>query len=648
MFSKILIANRGEIACRVIRTAHRMGFETVAVYSDADVTAPHVRMAGEAVHIGPAAAQQSYLRIDGLLEAAARTGAQAVHPGYGFLSERADFAQACADAGLIFIGPPPSAIRAMGDKAQAKRLMLEAGVPCAAGYLGEDQSDDVMAAQALRIGFPLLVKAVAGGGGRGMRLVDGPAELPAALDGARREAQAAFGDGRLMLERLVQAGRHIEVQVLADAHGHVLHLGERDCSTQRRRQKLIEETPSPVVDEALRDALGADAVAAARAVGYVGAGTVEFILGADGRHLFLEMNTRLQVEHPVTECVTGLDLVEWQLRVAAGEALPLRQADVRLQGHAIEVRLVTEDPYTPGAPWTPQTGTVRGWDPAGALEAAGGALRIDHALATGLVIGPHYDGMVAKFIAHGRTRADAVRVLVGALDAAPLFGPGHNARLLRDLLQHPSFTDGTLTTDTLDTWAVQGHALLQRPVVPEWLWRVAAALRAGPAPALRPASVAGFDLTLRCGDETRQLRAPIAGVTLRSLPEPGDRSDQALLLQVEVDGVHLRVPALLSGREVWLAWQAQVFRFEEPSAAPAAHTEADASLVRSPVAGMVGQVLVRPGDRISPGQALVSVEAMKMQMWQHAAAAGTVRTVMATAGAPVAAGALLVELEIDP
>ena len=528
----------------------------------------------------------------------------------------------------------------MGDKAQAKRLMLEAGVPCAAGYLGEDQADDVMAAQALRIGFPLLVKAVAGGGGRGMRLVYGPAELPAALDGARREAEAAFGDGRLMLERLVQAGRHIEVQVLADAHGHALHLGERDCSTQRRRQKLIEETPSPVVGEALREALGADAVAAARAVGYVGAGTVEFILGPDGRHLFLEMNTRLQVEHPVTECVTGLDLVEWQLRVAAGEPLPMRQSDVRLEGHAIEVRLVTEDPYAPGAPWTPQTGAVMGWQPASALAAAGGALRIDHALAEGLVIGPHYDGMVAKFIAHGRTRGDAVRVLVSALDAAPLFGPGHNARLLRDLLLHPAFTDGSLTTDTLDTWANEGHPLLQRPQPPDHLWRLAAALRAGPAPGLRPAGLAGFDLTLRCRDETRLMRAPIPGVTILSR--------DGLQVGASVDGVTVQVAAHATGREVCLAWQAHIFRFEEPSAAPADATRADASQVRSPVAGTVGHVMVQPGDRVSPGQALVSVEAMKMQIWQHATTAGTVQSVAAAAGAPVAAGALLVQLEIDP
>ena len=331
MFAKILIANRGEIACRVIRTARRLGYRTVAVYSDADAASPHVSQADEAVCIGPAPAAQSYLRIEALLDAARRTRADAVHPGYGFLSERADFAQACADAGLVFIGPPPSAIRAMGDKAQAKRLMLQAGVPCAAGYLGEDDSAERMAAEALRIGFPLLVKAVAGGGGRGMRLVREPSELPAALDAAHREAQAAFGDGRLMLERLVQAGRHIEVQVLADAQGQVLHLGERDCSTQRRRQKLIEETPSPVVTPAQREALGADAVAAARAVGYVGAGTVEFILGPDGRHLFLEMNTRLQVEHPVTECVTGLDL---------GDLPGAEQTILRLAGGLVPIDVV--------------------------------------------------------------------------------------------------------------------------------------------------------------------------------------------------------------------------------------------------------------------------------------------------------------------
>ena len=330
--NKILIANRGEIACRVIRTARVLGYRTVAVYSEPDAASPHVSLADEAVALGGRSAADSYLRIDAVLAAAKRTGADAVHPGYGFLSERADFAQACTDAGLVFIGPPASAIAAMGDKAGAKRRMLAAGVPCVPGYLGDDQSDAAFVEQANLLGTPLLVKAVAGGGGRGMRLVHAAGELADALAGARREAASAFGDGTLMLERLVADGRHIEIQVFADAHGNVVHLGERDCSAQRRRQKVIEESPSPFVDAHLRAAMGRDAVAAARAVGYVGAGTLEFIVDAQRRHFFLEMNTRLQVEHPVTECVTGLDLVEWQLRVAAGEPLPLRQDQIRWSG----------------------------------------------------------------------------------------------------------------------------------------------------------------------------------------------------------------------------------------------------------------------------------------------------------------------------
>ena len=333
-FSKILVANRGEIACRVIRTARKLGYSTVAVFSDADRDAPHVAMADEAVHIGASPAAESYLNFEAILDAARKTGADALHPGYGFLSENAAFAQACVDASVVFIGPPASAITAMGNKALAKKRMLEAGVPCAPGYLGADQSDVVLMAEAQKLGYPLLVKAVAGGGGRGMRRVASEAELQSGIDGARREATSAFGDGTLMLERLIDNGRHIEIQVFADAHGNAVYLGERDCTAQRRRQKVIEEAPSPVVSPAMREAMGQDAVAAALAVGYRGAGTVEFIVDDKLHHYFLEMNTRLQVEHPVTEMITGYDLVEWQLRVAAGEPLPAQQCDISLTGHA--------------------------------------------------------------------------------------------------------------------------------------------------------------------------------------------------------------------------------------------------------------------------------------------------------------------------
>ncbi len=625
---KILIANRGEIACRVIRTARRLGYRTVAVYSDADAGALHVAQADEAVCIGAAPAAASYLNAQALLDAARRTGADALHPGYGFLSERADFAQACMDAGLVFIGPPADAIRAMGDKAGAKRRMLQAGVPCAPGYLGEDQDDERMLDEARRLGLPLLVKAVAGGGGRGMRLVHELADLPTALAGARREAQAAFGNGTLMLERLIDGARHIEIQVFADAHGNVVHLGERDCTAQRRRQKVIEESPSPIVDAPLRAAMGAAAMAAARAVGYRGAGTVEFIVDADLRYHFLEMNTRLQVEHPVTECVTGLDLVEWQMRVAAGEPLPLKQEDIRLTGHAIEARLYAEDPYDG---WAPQTGRIVGWTPVRA------GVRIDHGIAIGTEVTPHYDAMLAKFIVHGTDRADAVRRLTRALDDVPLLGPATNGRFLRDLVNHPQFTAATLTTTRLDEWAATVEPPLRRPPVPDAAWRLAAALRAGPA-GWRPASVAGFDLTLNCEGESRTMRAPVPGVEIVS--------QDGGLLRAVVDGVVQQGVCANEGDRVHLALDSSVFVFEEPVPGPRTDRAADAGQARSPVAGVVAQLLVKAGDTVTAGQPLLSVEAMKMEMWLNAAAAGTVRLVRAAPRDVVAAGAVLVEMDV--
>ena len=638
MFSKILVANRGEIACRVLRTAQRLGWRTVAVYSEADAGAPHVALADEAVAIGAAPAAASYLNIPAILAAARRAGADAVHPGYGFLAERADFARACAEAGLVFIGPPPEAIEAMGDKAAAKRRMRAAGVPCAPGYLGEDQSDARLAAEAEALGVPLLVKAVAGGGGRGMRLVRAPAELAAALAGARREAESAFGDGRLMLERLVEGGRHIEIQVFADAHGRAVHLGERDCTAQRRRQKVVEEAPSPVVSPQMRATLGRDAVAAALAVGYRGAGTVEFIVDGGMRHYFLEMNTRLQVEHPLTECLTGLDLVEWQLRVAAGEPLPLAQDQIRFEGHAIEARLYAEDPYDG---WKPQTGRIDGWRPE-AAERPGhgtpcGGLRIDHGITAGGEVTPYYDAMVAKFIAHGRDRADAIRRLLRALEDAPLFGPVNNGRFLRDLLQHPRFAGATMTTTLLDEWLATGEPLLQRPVPPEEAWRIAAAVLSGDE-AQRPASIAGFDLTLQCGSDERTLRAPPSAVQVESF--------DGGVLRVAIDGLRRRLHAVRTPAGLQLALDGAVFTFRERSPFPAADTALDPRRAHAPVAGVVSQIAVAVGERVAPGQPLVCVEAMKMEIWLHAAAAGSVKAVHAAAKASVAAGALLVELEI--
>jgi geranyl-CoA carboxylase alpha subunit len=437
----ILVANRGEIALRIMRTARSLGYRTVAVYSDADAGAPHCLAADSAVRIGGPQPADSYLDIAALLDAARRAGAQAVHPGYGFLAERADFAQACLDAGLVFIGPPPQAIAAMGSKAGAKQLMREAGVPCIPGYDGADQSDDRLAEEAGRIGFPVMVKASAGGGGRGMRRVDAAADLPAALAAARSEALHAFGDAGLILEKAIVSPRHIEIQVFADQHGNVVHMGERDCSVQRRHQKLIEETPSPAVDAALRARMGEVAVAAARAIGYRGAGTLEFLLDAQGDFHFMEMNTRLQVEHAVTEAVLGIDLVEWQLRVAAGEALPLRQEELDARraagGHAIEVRLCAEDARRG---FLPQSGTVLRWQPPPGI-------RCDHALADGAVVPPYYDSMLAKIVSHGASRADALRRLRRALGETVLLGVASNRAFLARCVADSEFAAGLATTD---------------------------------------------------------------------------------------------------------------------------------------------------------------------------------------------------------
>ena len=663
--NKILIANRGEIACRVIRTARALGYRTVAVHSEPDAASPHVALADEAVALGGQTAADSYLRIDAVLAAAARTGADAVHPGYGFLSERADFAQACANAGLVFIGPPAAAITAMGDKAGAKRRMLAVGVPCVPGYLGDDQGDAALAREAQALGWPLLVKAVAGGGGRGMRLVHAASELEHAIAGARREATSAFGDGTLMLERLVSEGRHIEIQVFADAHGNVVHLGERDCSAQRRRQKVIEESPSPFLDADMRATMGRDAVAAARAVGYVGAGTVEFIVDAQRRHYFLEMNTRLQVEHPVTECVTGLDLVEWQLRVAAGEPLPLRQDEITWTGHAVEARLYAEDPYDGFAP---QTGRIAHWRPARALRAgradAGtqgvpaslqASVRIDDGIAEGGVVSPFYDAMVAKVIAHGRDRADALRRLAAALEDSPLLGLRNNGRYLRDLTRHPEFVAGAVTTRRLDDWAAQRAPINVAPLPDDDDWAIAAALRAqgpGAAPTSGPmsASIASRHIALACAGVTRTLavergmRVTLGERVVEVVLHPRDADGWRA---VDIDGVRRQRLLVDDGSHVHVVRDAAVHVFAEPSPFPQPDASAAARVARAPVAGVVAQVAVAPGQRVVAGQALVCVEAMKMEMWLNAAAAGVVSVVHVALRDTVASGAVLVELELD-
>ena len=655
-FQKILIANRGEIACRVMRTARRMGYQTVAVFSDADRHAWHVALADEAVHIGASSAADSYLNIAALIEAARATGADAVHPGYGFLSENAAFARACEEAGLVFIGPPPQAIDMMGDKAQAKRHMQQAGVPCAPGYLGDAQDDATLHREALALGFPLLVKAVAGGGGRGMRLVREPEALQAALDGARREAQSAFGDARLMLERLIDNGRHIEIQVFADAHGNVVHMGERDCTAQRRRQKVVEETPSPVVSDAMRQAMGRDAVAAAKAVGYRGAGTVEFIVDADMRHYFLEMNTRLQVEHPVTEMVTGLDLVEWQLRVAAGERLPLAQHDICMTGHALEVRLYAEDPY---AGFAPQTGAVLWWQPQDA-EVQG--VRVDSGIRQGDVVTPFYDPMMAKLIVHGKDRSEAVRRMRLALASVPMLGITTNARFLHDLLGHAAFREARMTTTMMDQWQESAEPLLVQPVVPTEAWQMAglalATRQAGARTtgAWRPLSVAAWTTRLQCGNDVRELRLQPLGDGLVRL-EVQDEAEQAEVVEAQVlswvdgrmryvlHGVRRNAVACWAGDALHLSMGVASHVFHEVSAWPASQHAQDERRVTAPVAGRLTQVAVAGGDEVSAGQALACVEAMKMEMWQYARMSGIVSAVHCKVGDQVEAGALLLEIE---
>jgi len=648
-FASVLVANRGEIACRVLRAARGLGYQTVAVFSEADASAPFVALADQAVCIGPGKAAESYLRGDLLLAAAARTGADAIHPGYGFLSENAAFAEACAAAGVVFIGPPASAIRLMGDKALAKTRMQAAGVPTVPGFWGSARPDELLAA-AERIGYPLLVKATAGGGGRGIRVVREQGELGEALAAARAEAQSAFGNADVMLERFVERGRHVEVQVFADAHGNVVHLGERDCTAQRRRQKVIEEAPSPIVSAALRARMGDAAVTAARAVDYRGAGTVEFIVDQAGEPFFLEMNTRLQVEHPVTELVTGLDLVDMQLRVAAGEPLALTQAELRTVGHAIEARLYAEDPY---ADFAPQTGRIVRFDVDRALAFPG--VRIDAGVTSGSVVTPFYDAMIAKVVAHGTTRDEAVRRLRRALADSTLFGVRTNARFLCDLLASDEFRRAELHTSLLDEWTSERRPLLVRPLPTSELWTLAFALlsRAEQTTALRARSVSSFTVSLVCDAQTRSARVSRTGelfvceldgvsasLTIDALTEHDVR--------YTYEGVRRVRRFLRAEGEVQLAADGGVFVFSEPSALSSASEQSDPRRVLSPLAGTLLRVVVQVGSSVQAGALLMVVEAMKMEVKVLAGCAGTVSALHRSAGDQVAASELLGELVPEP
>jgi geranyl-CoA carboxylase alpha subunit len=630
-FSKILIANRGEIACRVIRTARDMGYRTVAVYSQADALAPHVRMADQAVLIGAAPASESYLRIDAILDAARRTGADAIHPGYGFLSENAEFAKACAAQDIVFIGPPVEAIEIMGDKARAKARMVEAGVPVVPG------ADIASAAAAEKLGYPVMVKAVAGGGGRGMRLVHDAEALPDTLISAAREAVSAFGDGRLMLEKFVHHGRHIEFQIFADIHGNCVHLGERDCTAQRRRQKVIEESPSPVVDHVLRARMAEAAVKAARAVDYRGAGTIEFILDAKENFYFLEMNTRLQVEHPVTECVTGLDLVAWQLMVENGERLPLRQEEIQFNGHAIEARLCVEDPYEK---FTPQTGTIRYWRP----DRAG--VRVDSGIDEGGEVSPYYDSLVAKFVAHGATRQDACRRLVAAIDRAPLLGIANNANFLKSLLQSPTFTEARMHTGSIDDWTKD--EILQRPAVSTASLALAASLLAAPQSGFRNRGAAQYAMTLKTPDGMKQLHVSAAGDNVK-IRNGDDQVEVRILsrdwprMAFEINGVRGEALAVMAGSTLHLWFNGEALSVTEPSALAATEPKVNPLRIVTPVAGNLLSLLP-VGSTVAAGDVVAVIEAMKIETRIVAQVAATVGEVFATPGGQVTAKKLLAAL----
>lgn len=661
-FRSLLIANRGEIACRIMRTAKSLGLRTIAVYSTADANAPHVKMADEAFELGPPPVSDSYLSIERILAAAQATNAEAIHPGYGFLSENAEFAKRCAQESRVFIGPNIDAIDLMGDKAKAKRRMITAGVPCIPGYQGEDQTDKMLIAQASDIGFPLMVKAAAGGGGRGMRLVEKADNLPQAIKLARSEARNAFGAGELILERALMKPRHVEIQIFADTHGNVIHLGERDCSVQRRHQKVLEEAPCPVMTPKLREKMGAAAVKAAQEIDYVGAGTVEFLLDASGDFYFLEMNTRLQVEHPVTELVTGLDLVALQLRVAGGEPLNINQSDVRLSGHAIEARLYAEDPSND---FLPATGPIDLWRPA-----SGKDVRIDAGIATGGDVSPYYDPMLAKIIAYGETRGEARAKLIDALAGSALFGVSTNTSFLIAALERPQFANGEATTAFIE------ENFTETDLAPAPLSTEAAAIGAillfvlqrraahrqsaiVPAELFNWASASSITTPYRFagGDE---------GIVINVTPKSPTRYEAAApdaTHRIEVERIQDHVATLLlddrrirvlynhpnrdaARQAIQFSIKGQTFELLNLNGViHPANEEAGAGAVIAPMHGMLTDVFVKTGDAVKKGAALAVLEAMKMQHELYADIDGVITEVHFETGAQVAADSLLVRIE---
>ncbi|KAF1853686.1 hypothetical protein Lal_00006936 [Lupinus albus] len=670
MFTKILIANRGEIACRVAATARRLGIATVAVYSDADAQAKHVAACDESVHLGPAPAKESYLCADKIIAAALATGAQAIHPGYGFLSENAGFAQACADAGLVFIGPPASAIDAMGSKSAAKALMEKAAVPLVPGYHGQRQESDFLRAEADRIGYPVLLKASAGGGGKGMRVVERSEDFEAALASCKREAISSFGDDRVLVEKYLTRPRHIEIQVFADGHGNCVYLFERDCSVQRRHQKVLEEAPAPGMSCGRRAAMGEAAVAAARAVGYVGAGTVEFIANQDGSFYFMEMNTRLQVEHPVTEMITGLDLVEWQLRVASGEPLPLKQEQLRIQGHAIEARIYAENPEKG---FLPAIGTLTRMRSAPAVEftlAAPGAtqpaaVRIDAGVREGDAISPFYDPMIAKLIVWGADRDAALRNMARALAQYQVVGLATNIGFLQRLIAGQAFATADLDTGlierhrdslfpapaapTADTLALATAALLQQeqrhqdsrdPWAQTSGWRLNTRLQRS----LHFEDDSGnSEVLIDYAGDGRQWQLQIGGNT-HTLALYATHADS---VRIALDGRTLQADVAWEGEELHLfdGRNQHSLRLPDPMA-HAGHTEAEGGRLTAPMPGKIVALLVDQGASVTQGTPLLIMEAMKMEHTIAAPSAGTVEALRYAVGDQVAEGAQLLDFKV--
>ena len=644
MFQRLLVANRGEIACRVIRTARRLGIRTIAVYSDADRDALHVRTADTAVHIGASPARESYLSIDALLAAAEASGADAVHPGYGFLSENPEFAAACEAWGLLFVGPSADAIRAMGSKIEAKRIVSAAGTPVIPGYQGADQSVERLVEEARSIGFPVLIKASAGGGGKGMRRVDAPDAFAGALAAAKREALAAFGDDAVLLERLLARPKHVEVQILADRHGHTVHLFERDCSIQRRHQKVIEEAPGPSMDALLRQRMGEAAVSSARAIGYAGVGTIEFMV-EDGAYFFMEMNTRLQVEHPVTEAVLGLDLVEWQLRVAAGDALPFAQEDLAMSGHAVEARIYAENPRRKFLPSTGRLIHVR----------FPSTVRVDTGVETGTEVTMHYDPMIAKVIAHGADRVQAIAALDAALASCELAGVEHNVAFLRNVLHDPDFCTGDYDTDLVD----RKRKDLEPPAEPRML--VAAALvavicardsspwQAGDAFRLNLPRVQ--TLRLRRGSEavTATISSAREGWVLATEDGSFAVREAALVdgdFSAAIDGESFHCGVVCGGSDIHLMRNGATERFARAKTDLASfeHETGSDGRVVAPMPGQVIAVHVKVGERVKRDQALLVLEAMKMEHTILAPMDGVVERFPYSVGSRIDDGAELVAI----